>query len=299
MAPFTPFLTEEMYQNLVFAVQPEAPRSIHLTDYPEVDASKVAAALDRDMAALLRVTNLGRAARNKASVKVRQPLSTLYVWARSGEVRQAVDALQDQLLDELNVKSLEWVDDPAEYAEYQVKPNFAVLGPKYGKQMNALRAEIMKLDPTTVATAFRAGENVSVTLDGAEARLTDEEVLVDVTEREGFNVAEDGDVLAALDTTLTHELILEGMARDFVRGVQDLRKQAGLQIEDTIRLVYSATGEEAEAIQSHADYIKAETLAAELVPGDAEDCTHHDDVKLGHGVAYVGLTRVGSLLEQR
>jgi isoleucyl-tRNA synthetase len=147
--------------------------------------------------------------------------------------------------------------------------------------------------------AFRAGETVAVSLDGTQAELTDEEVLVDVTEREGFNVAEDGDVLAALDTTLTHELILEGMARDFVRGVQDLRKQAGLQIEDTIRLVYSATGEEAEAIQSHADYIKAETLAAELVPGDAEDCTHHDDVKLGHGVAYVGLTRVGSLLEQR
>jgi isoleucyl-tRNA synthetase len=112
-------------------------------------------------------------------------------------------------------------------------------------------------------------------------------------------VAEDGDVLVALDTHLTHDLILEGMARDFVRGVQDLRKQAGLQIEDTIRLVYSATGEEAEAINAYAGYIKAETLAAELVPGDAEDCTFHDDVKVGNSVAYTGLTRVGSLLDKR
>ena len=299
MAPFTPFLTEEMYQNLVVAVQPGAPRSIHLTSYPEVDASKVDAALDRDMAALLRVTNLGRAARNKANVKVRQPLSTLYIWARNGEVRSGVDALRDQLLDELNVKSIAWIDDPAEYAEYQIKPNFAVLGPKYGKQMNALRGAIMQLDPAQTAATFRVGEQVTVALNGSDIQLTDEEVLVDVAEREGFNVAEDGDVLAALDTTLTHELVLEGMARDFVRGVQDLRKQAGLQIEDTIRLVYSATGEEAEAIEAHADYIKTETLAEELVPGDAEDCAHHDDIKLGSHVAYAGLTRVGSLLDRR
>ncbi len=299
MAPFIPFTTEEMYQNLVVAVEQDAPRSIHLTAYPEVDASRVDADLDRDMAALLRVTNLGRAARNKANVKVRQPLATLYIWARNGEVRQGVDSLQEQLLDELNVKRIDWIDDPAEYAEYQVKPNFAVLGPKYGKQMNALRGAIMQLDPASVAGAFRAGETVSVALNGSDIELTDEEVLVDVAEREGFNVAEDGDVLAALDTTLTHELVLEGMARDFVRGVQDLRKQAGLQIEDTIKLVYSATGEEAEAIKAHADYIKAETLAEELIAGDAEDCAHHDDVKLGNHVAYAGLTRVGSLLDKR
>ncbi len=199
----------------------------------------------------------------------------------------------------MNVKSIAWIDDPAEYAEYQVKPNFAVLGPKYGKQMNALRGAIMQLDPTEAAATFRSGGNVTVSLDGETVELTDEEVLVDVAEREGFNVAEDGDILAALDTTLTHELMLEGMARDFVRGVQDLRKQAGLQIEDTIKLVYSATGDEAEAIKAHADYIKAETLAEELVAGDAEDSAHHDDVKLGNHVAYAGLTRVGSLPDKR
>ncbi len=129
--------------------------------------------------------------------------------------------------------------------------------------------------------------------------LLPEEVLVDVSEREGFNVAEEGDLLVALDVTLTPELIAEGLARDFVRGVQDARKKAGLQIEDTISLVHAAMGEAAAAIESHADYIRAETLATELVAGDVSREAHTDQVKMGDGVVPIGLSRVGSLLDNR
>ncbi|MFW6074065.1 MAG: isoleucine--tRNA ligase [Chloroflexota bacterium] len=299
LAPFIPFMTEEMYQNLVVSLEENAPRSVHLTDFPVSDASKVDEALNRDMAALLRVTNLGRAARSKANAKVRQPLPALNVWARDRDLIASVQTLQDQLLDELNVKALVPIDSPEEYAEYKLKPNFAALGPKYGKQMNALRGKIMALDPAEVARTFRAGETVTLELNGEQVSLNDEEILVDVDEREGFNVAEDGDVLVALDTTLTPELVAEGLARDFVRGVQDARKGAGLQIEETIRLVYEATGDEAAAIEEHADYIKGETLAEKLTAGDASQEAHTETVKVGDAGVTVGLSRVGSLLDRR
>ena len=124
-------------------------------------------------------------------------------------------------------------------------------------------------------------------------------VLVDVSEREGFNVAEEGDLLVALDVTLTPELVAEGLARDFVRGVQDARKKAGLQIEDKINLVYEAIGDGAEAIASHARYISAETLATALAPGDVSAEAHTDTVKMGDGTVRIGLSRVGSLLDER
>ncbi len=299
LAPFLPFTTEEIYQHLVVEIDPAAPRSVHLTDYPTSDPAKVDTDLNQAMAALLRVTNLGRAARNKASVKVRQPLPALNVWARDRRVLAAVDELQAQLLDELNVKELREIESPEEYAEYHVKPNFALLGPRFGKQMNAVRGQIQSLDAAAVARAFRAGETVTLEVDGEAHEFTSDEILVDVQEREGFNVAEDGDVLVALDVTLTPELVDEGLARDFVRGVQDARKSAGLKIEDTIRLVYAATGEWAEAIEAHAAYIAGETLATEIVAGDPTGEAFSDDIKVGDIGVTIGLSRVGSLLDER
>jgi isoleucyl-tRNA synthetase len=299
LAPMIPFTVEEMYENLVRSVQPDAPVSVHLTDFPVSDPSKVDADLNRDMAAVLAAVGVGRAARNNASVKVRQPLPTAYIWARDRKVVEAVERLQDQLLDELNVKELKRIDDPSEYATYGIRPNFALLGPKYGKQLNDIRQALTTLDPAEVARTLRADGNVEVQLNGQTIELLPEEVLVDVSEREGFNVAEDGDLLVALDVTLTPELIAEGLARDFVRGVQDARKNAGLQIEDKINLVHNATGTEASAIESHAGYIKAETLAVSLSAGEVASEAHTDTVKMGEATVQIGLSRVGSLLDDR
>jgi isoleucyl-tRNA synthetase len=301
LAPFTPFLADEMYENLVRSVKPDAPVSVHLTDYPVADSAKVDAALDRDMAALLQAVELGRSARNKASVKVRQPLPKVLVWSRDSGKYDAIERMQDQLLDELNVKAVGRIDDPSTYATYVVRPNLSLLGPKYGKRLGAIRTALTAADVASVATSVRSGGNVDLTVEGETVSLLPEEVLVDVQEREGFNVAEDGDLLVALDTTLTPELVAEGLARDFVRGVQDARKNAGLRIEDTIRLVYSASGSDeiAQAIESFGDYIKAETLARELVADGAANAAHSEEVKVGKDRVVVGVTRVGSLLDER
>jgi isoleucyl-tRNA synthetase len=295
LAPFVPFLADELYDNLVRSLDPAAPASVHLTDYPTPDAAKVDAALDRDMAALLQAVNLGRAARNKASVKVRQPLPEVLVWAADAAKVAALERMQAQLLDELNVKAFGAIAQPDQYATYVVRPNLALLGPKYGKQLGALRQSLNAADQLAVARAARNGEPVTV----GDYTLTPDELLVDVREREGFNVAEDGEMLVALDTTLTPELLAEGLARDFVRAVQDARKNADLRIEDTIRLVYQADADTAAALQTHAAYIQSETLAREFAAGDASAEAYSEDAKVGKERVAVGLTRVGSLLEER
>ncbi len=195
--------------------------------------------------------------------------------------------MQEQLLDELNVKALGRIDDPAQYATYVIRPNLSVLGPKYGKQLGAVRGLLAEADVTAVATAIRAGENLTL----GEFTLTPDEVLVDVKEREGFNVAEEGDLLVALDTTLTPELVAEGLARDFVRGVQDARKDAGLRIEDTIRLAWVAPAEVGAAIERHLEEIAAETLAREAAPGWVDGADFKTTVKVGNEQVEVGITR--------
>jgi isoleucyl-tRNA synthetase len=295
LAPFVPFLADEMYDNLVRSLDASKPVSVHLTDYPLPDAARVDHALDRDMSALLAAVNLGRAARNKASVKVRQPLPSVLIWARDSSTLEAVERMQEQLLDELNVKALGRIDNPEEYATYVIRPNLALLGPKYGKQLGAVRSALSAADPASVARTVRNGDALTL----GEFTLSPEEVLVDVKEREGFNVAEEGDLLVALDTTLTPELIAEGLARDFVRGVQDARKDAGLRIEDTIRLAWSAEGDVAHAIERHLEEIAAETLAREAAPGWLDGADYTTDIKVGSSKATVGITRIGSLLEER
>ncbi|MGH2369880.1 MAG: DUF5915 domain-containing protein, partial [Chloroflexota bacterium] len=299
LAPFIPFLADELYDNLGRSVQPEAPASVHLTDFPVPDPAKVDEALDREMAALLAAVGLGRAARTKASAKVRQPLPAVLVWARDPAVLDAVERMQDQLLDELNVKRFERVEQPELYASYDVRPNLPLLGPKYGRQVGAIRQALAAADAGDLARAVRAGASVTLEAGGERFELAPEELLVDVKEREGFNVAESRDLLVALDATLTPALIAEGLARDFVRGVQDARKEAGLRIEDTIRLLYAAAAEPAAAIEAHAEYIKGETLAPDLRSGNPTGEAHQAEVRLGKDRVRIGLTRVGSLLDNR
>jgi len=296
LAPFVPFLTEEIYQNLVRSVDSSAPRSVHLTSYPEVDESKIDADLSRDMTALLHVVGLGRSARSAASVKVRQPLGRVLVGTRQEGSTQPIERLKEQLLDELNVKEFETVDNPDEYVSYSVRPNLPLLGPKYGPKLGKVRQAIQQADAARLAQLQRAGRVFQLTVDGETLEIEPEEVLVEVRSREGFSVAEDRDFMVALDLEITPELRLEGLARDFVRGVQDARKNAGLQIEDTISTVYQAEGEIAESIAQFADYIKGETLSEALEAGaPASDGFHAEEIKVGSDRVHVGIRKVGQL----
>lgn len=261
LAPFMPFLSESMYQNLVRSFDAEAPVSVHLTDYPAADQSAIDEALSRDMEAVLEVVALGRSARSEANVKVRQPLPRIRLYARERSFYEAATRLQDLVLDELNVKSLEPLVELGEVVSWEVRPNLSVLGPRYGKRVNGIRTALTKADPAAIARTVSAGQSVVVEFDGDQVSLEPAELLVDMRKRPGYAAAEGPNSTLVLDTTLTPELIAEGMVRDFVRGVQDCRRSAGYQIEDRISISYLADPEVHSAVESAVAYVKLETLA--------------------------------------
>ena len=268
IAPFIPFVSEAMYQNLVRSVNESAAESVHLTDYPVADESLIDRQLTREMTAVLAVVKLGRAARSEANLKVRQPLPAILVHTPDPADAEAVVRLKDQILDELNVKDVRALDELGDVVSHEVKPNLPVLGPKYGKQLGAIRAALGAATPSEIAVAVDRGESVTLTLkDGSTVELLPEEILVSLRKREGFAAAQGPEATVVLDTTLTPELVQEGIARDVVRAVQDARKQLELNIEDTIVLTYDAPLTIADAIAAFADSVSREVLATRLEAG--------------------------------
>ena len=265
LAPFVPFLAEVMYRNLVCSFDGTAPVSVHLNDFPEADLAAVDERLSTDMAAVLEVVSVGRAARTEAGVKVRQPLAGILVYARDGAVMESVLRLKEQVLDELNVKDVAPLVDLGEVVTYDIRPNLSVLGPKYGKRLGAVRQALGREEPASVAARVGAGTALELSLDdGSTVTLEPNEILVDLKKRAGYAVGQGSKVTVVLDTSLTAELIEEGLVRDFVRGVQDARKSAGYRIEDTIAVRYEADPEVVAALAAHEAYVKAETLAVRL-----------------------------------
>lgn len=295
LAPIIPYLTDEMYQNLVRTAYPDAPESVHLCDYPAYDPALADAALLRDMATVINVVELGRAARTKAEFRVRQPLAKLLYHApQGGAVDGGLGALAEQVLDELNVKAVEPMARPEGYVTYEIRPNLPLIGKKYGKQVPLIRQHLATADAAAIARDAANGTGATLTLsDGSTVTLAPEELLIDARQREGFAIAEGNGYVVALDTELTPELRQEGLARDFVRVVQEARKSAGLRIEDHIRVTYAAEdGEVAAAVAAHAAFIAGETLADTLAPGDPATDAYREDVTLGGEPVTLGLVRV-------
>ncbi|MDQ3467202.1 MAG: DUF5915 domain-containing protein, partial [Chloroflexota bacterium] len=262
IAPFIPFLAEAMYQNLVRGFDPNAAASIHLTRIPAANADQIDEALSRDMAAVQEIVSVGRSARTEAGVKVRQPLPAILVHARDQATMDASIRLKDQILDELNVKDVRPIDDLSEVVTYEVRPKLSLLGPKYGKRLGLVRAALTETDAVSVAAQVERNQGVSLTLgDGSTVQLEPAEILVDLRKRAGFAAAQGPTTTVILDTSLTPALIQEGLARDFVRGVQDARKNAGYRIEDVIAVVYEADPEVVAALIAHEQSIRTETLA--------------------------------------
>jgi isoleucyl-tRNA synthetase len=264
IAPMAPFISEVIYQNLVLSVTPNAPESVHLSDWPTYDAALIDEALLRDMNALLRVVELGRSARNTSGVKVRQPLPEVLVRVRSEDELAGLKRLESQLLEELNVKSVRYLDVHADFVNYTVKPNLPLVGKRLGKLIPELRKVLAATDGKEIARNVREGQMTELTLSGDVYSFEPEAFLLDAQSPEGYAAMEDRGYLAALSTALTPELIQEGLARDVVRLVQNARKNAGLEVSDTIALSLVAEGDLRRAISAHAETIKREVLASSL-----------------------------------
>ena len=267
LAPAMPFLAEELHQNLVRSAGLLAPESVHLCDWPEVDPARVDEKLNWEMRLVMDLASLGHSARNQAAIKVRQPLAEVAFAVARPEERLVLETYADLLMDELNVKSVRLLGSAGEAVAYSLKPLPKQLGQKYKGQFPKVAAAILELDPEPAAQALMAGQPVRVEVEGLLLELQPEEVEVRIEARSGLVVASQGAYLAALKTDLTPALLHEGMAREFVRRVQDLRKQAGLEVADRIQLYASATPELAAAIQAHRATIMGETLALELFEG--------------------------------
>jgi len=270
LAPTMPFMAEELYQNLVTENSSVADLSVHLAKWPTFDPLLIDEKLNQEMELVMKLASVGHAARNKANRKVRQPLSEAAFSVGNVDEREVIHKYADILEDELNVKMVRALDAATEAVAYEVKPLPKQLGQKYGAKFPALRTAIMGVDPESAAKTLLANQPLAIFVDGDEYQILPEEVEVRAMAKEGYAVASEGAYLAALVTDLTPALENEGLAREFVRRVQDLRKTADFEISDRIKLQYAATPKLAAAVSEFSDYIKNETLTMELIDGEPD-----------------------------
>lgn len=263
-APFVPFITESIYRNLRTDDMPE---SVHLCDFPQFAGEHRDADLDRQMAVVQDVVRLGRSLRSDYDLKVRMPLKGIHVATRDMSLKRNIDELKHLVMEELNVKDVWFGEDETALATYSAKPNFKTLGPKLGPKIKTCAAAVGKLG-TDEITAVLGGETLSLDLDGEAFDMTADDLLVTRNPREGLAVASEGVLVVALETQLTPELEQEGLAREFVSRLQNLRKQAGLDVSDRIQVSFRGSEAVEAAVSEHRNFIMSEILALELVAGD-------------------------------
>ena len=263
MAPLAPFTAEALWQNLMCSWDTDAPASVHLALWPEVDESLIDERLSSDTRVIMRLASLGLGARARAGVKVRQPLPEVIVGVPSASEEEAVGRLSTQLAEELNVKSVRSAHDESDLVSYALKPNTPLLGPRLKGAVNDVRKALDSADPRPIVAKVRAGEPVEV----AGHLLQPEEILVTATDLPGYAVVQEAGYTVALKTEVTPELADEGLARELVHRLQTLRKDAGFEIADRIVTYYTGDGDIGRVMQAHATYIAGETLSRELVAG--------------------------------
>ena len=263
MAPFTPFIAESIYQNLVRSVDAGAPESVHLCNYPQVEEARIDAELEKNMNAVLRMVALGRACRNAANIKNRQPIAAMYV----GGIEEIPEMYAQVVKGELNVKEVHFGAAADEYINYIVKPQLRTLGPKYGKNLGAIRKYLAEANGSEVVNVIRSGKPYSFEVNGQMIALNEGDLLIEPIQKEGYAVEVEGDLAVIIDTNITPELEEEGNVREIVSKVQAMRKEAGFEVVDHI-CIYVAEGSEVEQIVSgNQEQIAADTLADRIVVG--------------------------------
>ncbi len=295
IAPTMPFLADALYRNLVKEVDPSATDSVHLTRWPEYDAALIDFKLLDEMRLVQRLVSLGRAARETVKLGVRQPLASAQFAVRDAKEAAAVKRLADLIASELNVKQVGVLEGAGSVVSYKLNPLPSALGKKFGKDFPRVQKALREGDPADVrrwAEALMNGENVTVMLDGTTFEATPEEVQVLREAAAGYAIAEDSGYLAALDATLTDDLIREGLAREVVRRVQSLRKDADFDIADHIVLKYQASDKLAQAIRQFADYIGSETLSESVEVGEPNDGFRSEKFDIDGEMLTVGVKRL-------
>ena len=266
-APMIPFLTEDIYQNLVRTVDKNAPESIHLCDFPEVNESMIDPELEASMDEVLKVVVFGRAARNTANIKSRQPIANMYIKA----AKTLDDYFVDILRDELNVKNVEFKEDLSAFTAYSFKPQLRTVGPKYGKHLNAIKEYLANVDGNKAMSELKADGVIKFTVDDTEIALAEEDLLIDVAKMEGYVTEGDNYVTVVIDTTLTPELIEEGYVREVISKIQTMRKDSDFQVTDRIKVYVTGNAKIANVMEKNADEIKRVVLADAFVMDAACD----------------------------
>ena len=267
MAPFMPFLSDAVYRNL-HGADKDAPESVHLTEWPRFDEARLNAQLVFEMDMVQRAVGLGRSAREESRVRVRQPLPRMRISAADAAARAALEKHEAQIREELNIKRVEFIGAgaDAEIVRYAVEPNFSALGKRHGKRMPAIKAALAKADGARIKAQLDAGETFAVEIGGEKIEFAPEDIKVRTTSAPGYACARDETLLVALDTEISEELRVEGIARELVRAVQDARKSAGLEVSDRIDLAVTGSARVEAALREHRGHIMSETLSESLSP---------------------------------
>ena len=270
-APFVPFVTESVYQNLVRTVNPNAPESVHMTDYPVCDESLIDNKLEEEMTLVQEIVVLGRAARSSASIKNRQPVSDIYVVSN----RTLGDEYAQIVCDELNVRKISCMADASGLVDFVFKPQLRTCGRKFGSKLNNAKEVIASLPGKETVNKLKNG-SITITVDGQEFELSSEDLLVETVQPEGLSTQSDKDLTVSINTVLTQDLIEDGLVREMISKIQTQRKETGLEVTDRINLYYSGNSKLGEVIFKNSDFIASETLAVSINEEDKSSSKEWD-----------------------
>ena len=262
-APMIPFMTEDIYQNLVRSIDKTAPESVHLCDFPAVNEAWIDKKLEADMDEVLKIVVMGRAARNTAAIKNRQPIGRMFVKAEN----ELSEFYQEIIEEELNVKKVEFTDDVRAFTSYSFKPQLKTVGPKYGKQLGNIKNALANLDGNAAMDTLNETGKLTFNFDGTEVELTKDDLLIDTAQMEGFVSEGDNTVTVVLDANLTPELIEEGLVREIISKIQTMRKEAGFEVMNHIALYASGNERIAQILEKYGDEIKEDVLADSILEG--------------------------------
>ena len=273
-APMIPFMAESIYQNLVRSVDKAAPESIHLCDFPKFDSSAIDEKLEQDMETVLEIVVLGRAARNGAVLKNRQPLNRMFI----NSSKKLDGYFTDIIKDELNIKNVEFTDEVDGFVNYTFKPQLKTVGPKFGRQLNDIRAALSSLNGTAAKSELDSTGKLTLKLSSGTVELTADDLLIETSQKEGFYTVSDKGVIVSIDTVLTPELIAEGVARELISKIQTMRKEAGFNVTDHIAVKLAGEEKILDIAQKMCDDITKDTLADSLTLGEPEGFTKDWDI---------------------
>ena len=265
-APMIPFMTEEIYLNIVAGIDKTAPESIHLCDFPVANEAYIDKELEANMDEVLRIVVVGRACRNAANIKNRQPIGKMYVKAEA----ELSDFYKEIIEDELNVKEVEFTNDVRAYSSYSFKPQLKTVGPKYGRLLGKIKQALSEVDGNTAMDELNEKGQLTFNFDGETVELTKDDLLIEIAQTEGFESGNDGDITVVLDTNLTPELVEEGFMREIISKIQTMRKEAGFEVMDKITVYSDGNDKIAELISKNEDTVKNDVLATEIITGKIE-----------------------------